>query len=130
MKKDQDIWAGIVIILLGLFLLGQMGSLSFMQSVYPRVLASIMVVAGVGVVLRAVLIFKSVKKPYQKLSMRDFLLQAAIPGAFVIIVSFYLRELGFYVGAFIVVSGICLLQDFVAKGKLNTNVKSVSEVHL
>ncbi|MDR1732701.1 MAG: tripartite tricarboxylate transporter TctB family protein [Synergistaceae bacterium] len=130
MIKDQDLWAGSAIILFALFLLNSMGSLSFMQSIYPRVLLVLMMVSGVGIIFRAFKTFRRTGKVYHRLPFVDFLLQAAIPGAFVIILSVLITTLGFYAGSFIAMAGICVLQDFVIQGKIDLALKTVTKILL
>jgi hypothetical protein len=130
LKKDQDIVIGGIIILFALFLMTQMRSLSFMQSVYPKILVIFMVIAGTGIIFRAIKMIKRTGKSYHVLSLQDIVLQAVIPGSFLIIMSLLLRELGFYINAFIVMTGICLLQDFVLKKKFNITLKSATKVIL
>ncbi|GHS92568.1 hypothetical protein AGMMS50276_00750 [Synergistales bacterium] len=128
MKKDQDLWSGAVIILFALFLISQMKKLSFMQSVYPMTLAVLMIMAGIGILLRALITFKRTGKSYHALSLRDLVLQAVIPGSFVIVMCLLLRNLGFYIDVFIVMAGICVLQDFVIKGKLSISPKLAAKI--
>ena len=127
-KKDQDFLVGGVIILLALFLITQMKSLSFMQSIYPRVLAIAMIIAGLGIILRAAKALKRTGKPYGALSLREFVLQALIPGTFVIVMCLLLRKLGFYATTFIVMLGICIIQDLVINKKIPLSLKYTSKI--
>lgn len=128
LKKDQDIQAGIVVILFALPLSTQFGKLSFMQSIYPKLLVALMALSGVGIILRAAAVARRAKQPYRVLSLRDFMLQAVVPGAFVIAMCLLLRRLGFYIDTFIVVAGICLLQDFIIEGRLRITARSAAKI--
>ena len=127
-KKDQDFFVGGFIILFALFLITQMGSLSFMQSIYPRVLAISMIIAGTGIIFRAAMEIKRTGKPYSALSLREFVLQAVIPGTFVIIMCLFLRKLGFYVATFIVMLGICVIQELVIHKKMRFTFNYISKI--
>ena len=129
-RKDQDIQSGVVIILIALALSTQFGKLSFMQSIYPKLLVAAMGLSGVGIIAKAFLALRRTQRAHRVLTLRDFILQAAAPGAFVVILCLLLPTLGFYADAFIVVAGICLLQDFVISGRQGFSARLIARVLL
>ena len=117
-RKDQDIGLGVIIILFASACLTQTMRLSEAVALFPKWLLWLMVASGVLIILRALLRLKKGEEPYHRMTGKEFVLEAGLPGAILVLICCLLETLGFYICSFLILCAVSLLQKWVSTGSL------------
>ena len=128
MKKNQDIYAGLGIIAFSLLMLTQASKLSEMQSIYPKILLIGMAIAGACVAISSVIKQKKTGVVYKKITLQFIKNTVLIPGAFLLVCALLVKPLGLYVTVFLLIIGICLIEDYLGKRIKDLTPKHILEV--
>lgn len=130
MKKNQDIYAGLGIIAFSVFMYTQTAKLSKMQSVYPKALLIAMAIAGVCIIISAVVKQKKTGVTFKKINLQFLKNETLLPGAYLIVMALLVKPLGLYLVSFLTVLGICLLEDYIGKRFKSITLKHILTVVL
>ncbi|MCI8649045.1 MAG: hypothetical protein HFG20_02905 [Anaerotruncus sp.] len=117
MWKDQDIGLGVVIILLSSLFLTQTAKLSSASAMFPKWLLWMMVFAAVLIIVKACVRLKRKGQPKQHISLREFGIEAGIPGGMLLLACLLLELLGFYICCFLILIAVSILQDWILEGR-------------
>ena len=116
MWKDQDIGLGVFIILLSGVLLTQTTDLSESTAMFPKWLLWLMILSGVLIILKACIRLRRGAQPQHHMSMREFWVEAGIPGGILLIACMLLELLGFYICSFLILMAVSIAQDWILEG--------------
>jgi len=127
-RLDQDIILGISILLIsGLFWI-QRFKLSGGPAYLPTIALAIMSISGIGIAVNALIKLRKTGKPYKKINKDSFISELILPGGILLTVILLLDIIGFYIGAFLLVIFVCLLQNFIIDKKYKPTVKELAKI--
>ena len=128
LKKNQDIYLGIIILVIAAIFWQQAFKIRGNAAMLPKFFLVLISISGFGIIGSA--IFKQIKtgKTYQKISLREFGLEIALPGTWLCIICFLFRYLGFYLCSFVFIIGVCLMQDYLINGKIELSAKHAGKL--
>ncbi len=126
--KNKDVFFGIGVILLSCLFYSQVLTLPKGPAEFPRALLVLMLISGVGIVVRAIWRQRKGKdeeREEESVSLKEFVFNALIPSSILIVLCILMMFIGFYIGCFLLFILIFILQDVIIKGKFALKKKDV-----
>ena len=131
--KNKDVFFGIAVIIFAIAFFNQTLRLPTEPAMFPRILLTMILISGVGMIARALWQQKkgtAEEENKSKMSLKEFGLNALLPAGILIVMVYLMRFLGFYLGSFLLFIVIFIMQDLIINKRFSLRGKEIFKLIL